>query len=199
MLFSTVLVALLPIVGVLANPASKSDSCQSGPISINGRQCVRSCNYEFTSGSYKNNYQSCYDDCVKACAKDSKCLSAKWSKKTHKCYYNANPSPYFEKTSKGHGVKCAKPAPKIPTCDTNSRSCDGGCFCDFRVGAEGGACNAFAGDCSGLSSCNSDKDCPSGRACVDVGCNTGYSKGTCSSFTECLNNKGPRFYPGSRQ
>ena len=126
MFLNRVLLALLPIAGSLAEPIAsnnKQQSCRNGAITVYGRQCTRHCGYEFTSGSYKNDYRSCFDDCVTACAKDSKCKSAKWSKSSKKCYYNTNSSPYWQKTGRGDGVKCAeKPKPKTTTkCTTTTR------------------------------------------------------------------------------
>lgn len=118
MRLSSILLGLLPAVGVLADPfaAANHKTCKNGPVSLYGRQCQRYCGYEFTSGSYKNDYQSCFNDCAAACAKDQQCNSAKWSTSSKKCYYNKNKSPYWQKTGRGHAVKCdKKPKPKTTT------------------------------------------------------------------------------------
>ncbi|KAI5362979.1 hypothetical protein Slin14017_G066600 [Septoria linicola] len=126
MFINQVLLALLPIVGSLANPNSspKKQGCQNGAITLYGRRCYRFCGHEFTSGSYKNDYQLCFNDCVEACAKDSNCNSAKWSKSSKKCYYNSNSSPYWQETGRGDGIKCGKkPKPKTTTkCTTTIKT-----------------------------------------------------------------------------
>ncbi|CAK1353993.1 unnamed protein product [Cercospora beticola] len=125
MIFNRFLLAVMPVTGALADLralGTTSSSCKNGAITLRGRYCTRHCGYEFTSGSYKNDWRSCFDDCAKACAADSCCLDAKWSRTSKKCYYRSDSASYLQKTGRGDTVRCKKPKPVTTTKCTTTTS-----------------------------------------------------------------------------
>ena len=119
MFLPRLILSLLPLAAcITADPATSSNTktCKDGPVTLRSRQCSRTCGYEYTGGSYKNEYKSCYSECADACAADSRCINAKWNYFSKQCYYSDR-SSYWQKTGRGDGVKCQKPTMKT-TCTT---------------------------------------------------------------------------------
>ena len=61
-------------------------TCQSGPVTLNGRSCNVQCGIDRPGGDYGAKFTGSFDGCMAACAADTRCLTAQYHISNGYCY-----------------------------------------------------------------------------------------------------------------